>query len=78
MRNARGKVIRSFTVEILPFGSDVNLDFNPSNPYSQLSEEERLKDLIETFSTLWAESCREFSHLRKELYDKASEIHNHD
>jgi len=55
----KGKVIRSFTVEILPCGSDSSLDFNPSNPYSQLSEEERLKDLVETFSTLWAESCRE-------------------
>lgn len=54
-----GKVIRFFTVEIVPSGSDPALDNNSSNPYTQLSEEERLRDLIETFSLLWAESCRE-------------------
>lgn len=59
MRNVRGKVIRSFTVEILPNGIDSSLDFNPNNPYSQLSDDGRLKDLIETFSILWGESCRE-------------------
>lgn len=56
-----GKVIRLFTVEITASGADSVLDSNPTNPYTQLSEEERIKDLIETFSILWAESCREAS-----------------
>lgn len=56
-----GKVIRFFTVEIVPSGSDPALDNNSSNPYTQLSEEARLRDLVETFSLLWAESCREAS-----------------
>jgi len=56
-----GKVIRLFTVEITASGADPVLDSNPTNPYTQLSEEERIKDLIETFSILWAESCREAS-----------------
>ncbi len=59
-----GKVIRHFTVEI---SSDSSLDNNPSNPYTQLSEEERLKDFVETFSLLWAESCREASMKNKSL-----------
>ncbi len=67
-----GKVIRFFTVEIVPSGSDPSLDNNPSNPYSNLSEEERLRDLIETFSLLWAESCREAS--QKDSI--AKQIHN--
>jgi len=58
-KKRNGKVIRFFTIEIIPSGSDPALDSNPTNPYTQLSDEERLKDLIETFSILWAESCRE-------------------
>jgi hypothetical protein len=60
-RNCSGKVIRFFTVEIVASGSDPALDSNPSNPYTQLSEEERLRDFIEMFGLLWAESCREAS-----------------
>ena len=32
-----GKVIRFFTVEIAPSGSDPTLDTNSFNPYNQLS-----------------------------------------
>ena len=54
-----GKVIRDFTVEVCV--SDPLLDSNPSNPYTKLSSEERLRDFIEMFSLLWAESCRDAS-----------------
>jgi hypothetical protein len=54
-----GKVIRLFTVEISASTVDPTLNLNPTNPFTQLSEEERVKDLIETFGILWAESCRE-------------------
>ena len=50
----QGKVIRHFTIEF-----DSSLESNPTNPFSMLSDEERLKDFIETFGLLWAESCRE-------------------
>jgi len=60
-RNRSGKVIRFFTVEIVAQGSDPALDTNPANPYLQLSEEARLRDFIEMFSILWAESCQEAS-----------------
>ncbi|MCK5607982.1 hypothetical protein KAR91_39240 [Candidatus Pacearchaeota archaeon] len=58
-RKHSGKVIRTFTVEVVV--SDPALDVNPINPYTKLSEEERLKDFIEMFSLLWAESCRDAS-----------------
>jgi hypothetical protein len=56
-----GKVIRLFTVEIADASSAPELYANPSNPYTQLSDEERLKEFNEIFGLLWAESCREAS-----------------
>lgn len=56
-----GKVIRLFTVEIADASSAPELYANPSNPYAQLPDEERLKEFDETFGLLWAESCREGS-----------------
>jgi len=31
---------------------------NKSNPYVEMSDEERLSDLVEIFGALWAETCR--------------------
>jgi hypothetical protein len=56
-----GKVIRLFTVEIADASSAPELYANPNNPYTQLSDEERLKEFVEIFGLLWAESCRETS-----------------
>ena len=58
----RGKVINSFTVEFDLTSSDSTMNSNPSNSHTQLSDEERLKDLIEIFGELWSESCRESSN----------------
>jgi len=60
-KQRKGKVIRTFSVEIVSSGSDPVLDANPSNPYTMLSDEARLKDFVEIFGLLWAESCREAS-----------------
>ncbi|MGA2775353.1 MAG: hypothetical protein ABSE81_04770 [Candidatus Omnitrophota bacterium] len=60
-----GKVIRAFKVEICDASSNPELYANPSNPYAQLSDEERLKDFVEVFGLLWGESCRETS---KDVY----------
>lgn len=55
-----GKVIRYFTVEVVG-NDDPDLSSNPSNPYTLMSPEERLNELIEVFGLLWAESCRDKS-----------------
>ncbi len=60
-RKVSGKVIRLFTVEIADASSAPELYANLSNPYTQLSDEERLKEFNEIFGLLWAESCREAS-----------------
>jgi len=62
MKKRQGKVIKHFTVEF-----DPTIGENPSNPFSMLSDEERLKDFIETFSLLWAESCREVAEEGKNV-----------
>ena len=59
IKRKRNKVIHSFTVEIVDCQSCPELASNPSNPYANLSEEERMSDLIEIFGILWAETCRE-------------------
>lgn len=60
-RKKSGKVIRLFTVEV---SADPALASNPTNPYTQLSEKERMKDLVEIFGLLWGESCKEASETR--------------
>jgi len=60
-----GKVIRLFTVEISDASSTPELYVNSNNPYAQLSDEERLREFVEIFGLLWAESCRETS---KDVY----------
>ncbi len=60
-----GKVIRFFTVEISDVSSAPELYVNPNNPYALLSDEERLREFVEIFGLLWAESCRETS---KDIY----------
>lgn len=54
-----GKVIKHFLVEIVDASFDPVLYANPNNPCTQLSDDDRLKEFIELFSVLWAESCRE-------------------
>ncbi|MBF0571152.1 MAG: hypothetical protein HQL12_04705 [Candidatus Omnitrophica bacterium] len=52
------KVIHSFKVEIVDCETCPELLENPSNPYINLPEEERIKDLVDIFGILWAETCR--------------------
>jgi len=60
-KKRRGKVIKYFTVEVVAAETDPALCVNPSNPYLELSDEERMRDLVDTFSILWAQSCQEKS-----------------
>ncbi len=54
-----GKVIKTFEVEFIASSDVPSLQSDLNNPYSGLSDEERVNDLVETFSLLWAESCQE-------------------
>jgi hypothetical protein len=54
-----GRVIRLFTVEIVDASSAPEAFANLNNSYAQLSDEERMKDINETFGLLFAEACRE-------------------
>ena len=54
-----GKVIRLFTVEIADASSAPELYTNSSNPYTELSDEERAKEFDTVFGLLLAESYRE-------------------
>ena len=56
-----GKVARFFKVEICDVASAPELYVNSNNPYAQLSDEERVREFVEIFGLLWAESCRETS-----------------
>ena len=60
-KKRKKKVIRFFQVEVSDINSDPELFANPTNPYTQLSDEERIKDFNEIFGLFWAESCRETS-----------------
>ena|SRR5580692_4388178 len=59
IKRKRNKVIHSFTVEIVDCESCPEMSINLSNPYINLSDEERIKDLVDIFGILWAETCRE-------------------
>ena len=57
-KNPKGKVIKHFTIEIVDCESCPEMLINSSNPYINLSDEERIKDLVDIFGILWAETCR--------------------
>ena len=57
--HSSGKVIRLFTVELADASSAPELYTNSSNPYTELSDEERAKEFDSIFGLLLAESYRE-------------------
>ena len=60
-KERKNKVIHSFIVEIVDCESCPEMSINSSNPYVNLSEEERMRDLVDIFGILWAETCRKKS-----------------
>ena len=58
-KERKNKVIHSFTVEIVDCESCPEKLINSSNPYINLSDEERINDLVDIFGILWAETCME-------------------
>jgi len=61
-QNPKGKVIKHFTIEIVDTDSCPEFKHNPSNPYSLMSDEERIRNLVDIFGILWAETCREIQY----------------
>lgn len=57
--HSSGKVIRLFTVEITDASSAPELYANSSNPYTGLSDDERVKEFDSIFGLLLAESYKE-------------------
>lgn len=74
-KKGTGKVIRLFKIEISDASSAPELFANPSNPYSHLPDEERIKDFNEIFALLWAESCRQTS---RDIYGNKKDCNNQD
>jgi hypothetical protein len=58
-QNPKGKVIKYFTFEIVEADTCPELKYNPSNPYSFMSDEERIRDLVDIWGTLLSETYRE-------------------
>jgi|GEM_PF-1410439 len=48
-----------FEVRLVPPEAYPDLKENPFNPYTQLSDEERLEEFIEIMGIVWAETCLE-------------------
>lgn len=53
--------VKSFQFEVclVPLETYPDLVENPANPYTQMTEEERLEELIEIMGLVWAETCLE-------------------
>jgi len=48
-----------FEVRLVPLETYPDLIQNPANPYTQMTEEDRLEELIEIMGLVWAETCLE-------------------
>lgn len=48
-----------FEVRIVPLETYPDLIQNSANPYTQMTEEDRLEELIEILGLVWAETCLE-------------------
>ena len=46
-----------FEVRVVPLETYPDLVTNPANPYTQMTEEDRLEELIEIMGLVWAETC---------------------
>ena len=58
-QNPKGKVIKHFTIEVVDADFCPALKHNPCNPYSLMSDEERIRDLVDIGATLLNEMSRE-------------------
>ncbi|OGW83127.1 MAG: hypothetical protein A2Z83_05840 [Omnitrophica bacterium GWA2_52_8] len=46
-----------FEVRIVPLDAYPDLKENPANPYTQMSDDDRMDELIDILGLLWAETC---------------------
>lgn len=50
-----------FLISIAPIGAHPHLEKNPGNPFTQMEDDERVEDIVETLGLLWAQTCLERS-----------------
>ena len=48
-----------FNVRIVPPEAYPDLKDNPENPFTEISEDERMADFVEILGLIWAETCKE-------------------
>ena len=56
-----------FQVRLIPPEAYPDLKENPLNPYAQMSDEDRLEELIEIMGLVWAETCLEKARAASKL-----------
>jgi len=57
-RRVRGKPM-IFTIEVAAPNAYPDLEVNPTNPFTQMSDEKRLEDIVETLGVIWAQTVFE-------------------
>ena len=50
-----------FLISIAPPGAHPHLEKNPGNPFTQMDDDERVEDIVETLGLLCAQTCLERS-----------------
>ncbi len=48
-----------FTIEVAAPNAYPDLEVNPTNPFTQMSDEKRLEDIVETLGIIWAQTVIE-------------------
>lgn len=56
-----------FEVRIVPLDAYPDLKENPTNPYTQMSDDDRMDELIDILGLLWAETCLDEAAKRSPL-----------
>jgi hypothetical protein len=46
-----------YEVRVVPLDTYPDLKVNPGNPYTQMTDDERMDELIDLLGLLWAETC---------------------
>ena len=58
LRRVRAKPM-IFTIEVAAPNAYPDLEVNPTNPFTQMSDEQRLEDIVETLGIIWAQTVLE-------------------
>lgn len=56
-----------YEVRVVPLDAYPDLKVNPANPYTQMTDDERMDELIDLLGLLWAETCLDEAAKRPRL-----------